>query len=224
MKKLLFKSILLLIFPFFIINCSSDDTEITSNAIINTTEANAQITFTSIKISGKVISNDGNTITSQGICWSKNPNPTISNEKITETTTTFTSVIQDLTVNTTYYFKVFATTIVGTAYSKELTLKTLPLGNTIWNFTITNHTGTEILAKVNFNEDQTTKYEESNCVDCYKAQGSWSVDGNKLTYIGENSDPATSTHVYTGTFTGLTMQGTYDHLIDPDGTWTAILQ
>ena len=225
MKKLLLKTLTIITLTLFIISCDSDDTEIISNATMNTTDATAEITFTSMKISGKVNSNDGNEITSQGICWSKNPNPTINSDKIAETTTTFSSVISDLTLNTTYYYRIFATTSAGTTYSKELSLKTRSLGNTKWKFTVVDHNGTKIFATVIFKENQTTSYEELNCVECtYFPNGSWSADNNKITYIGEGTNPATSTHVYTGTITSLTMQGTYKHLIDPNGTWSAVLQ
>lgn len=221
------KIIAFLILTFIISNCSDDDTRVISNAISQTTEANAEITFTTMKISGKVVSNDGNKITSQGICWSENPNPTTSNNKVTETTTTFSSVISDLTVNTTYYFRIFATTSIGTTYSKELSLKTLTLGNTKWKFTIVDNNGTEILANVDFNDDFTTIYTDPSCTqtDCYVPNGTWSLEGNMLKYIGEGSDPNISTHVFTGKIIGLTMQqGTYKHLAAPDGTWTAVLQ
>lgn len=225
MKNLLFKTLTIITLTFFITNCSSDDAEPISNATNNTTEANAEITFTTMKLSGKVNSNDGNEITSQGVCWSKNPNPTISNDKVTENTTTFSTVISDLTVNTTYYFRIFATTSAGTTYSKELSLKTLSLGNTNWKFTVIDHNDNEVLANVNFKEDNTTKYIEecTTGIDCYAPEGTWSIEGNILTYIGENDDPATSTHVFTGTITALNLQGTYKHITDPDGTWNAVL-
>ena len=226
MKKLLFKTLTIFSFLFFIASCESDDSEVISNATINTTEATAEITFTTMKISGKVVSNDGNEITSQGICWSENPNPTISNDKITENTASFSSVISDLTVNTTYYFRIFATTSASTTYSKEISLKTRSLGNTKWKFTVVDPSMNTVLANVDFKDDNTTKYFEEcqSGIDCYEPNGTWSLEGNKLKYIGEGSDPATSTHVFTGTITGLTMKGTYEHLIDLDGTWNAVLQ
>ncbi len=224
MKKILFKTLTLITLTFFITSCGDDDTEPVTNASSDTTEINAEITFTTMKISGKVASNDGNEITSHGFCWSLSPKPTINDNKVTQIEPVFSSVLSNLTLNTTYYFRVFATTNAGTTYSKEQSLKTLSLGNTIWNFTVKDHSGNNVLATVNFNEDLTTRYEEKGCSGCYIAHGTWSTEGNKLNYIGENDDPAKSRHVFSGIIINKVMQGTYKHETEPDGTWSAVLQ
>ncbi len=55
-------------------------------------------------------------ITSQGVCWSTNPNPTINDSKITTITnspTTFAIVIAGLKPKTTYYIRGFAINHTG---------------------------------------------------------------------------------------------------------------
>lgn len=79
-------------------------------------------------ISGGNITNDGgNTITARGIVWSTNTNPTISlTTKSNDGTGTgsFTSSLSQLTANTTYYVRSYATTQYDTYYGNELTFKT----------------------------------------------------------------------------------------------------
>jgi hypothetical protein len=60
-----------------LISCSNDEQENSISTLITneTTEANSETTYTTVKISGKIIS--GEAIISRGICWSTNPNPTI---------------------------------------------------------------------------------------------------------------------------------------------------
>ena len=163
---------------------------------------------------------------SKGICWSKTPNPTINNNKITEASTTFSTLIENLNPDTTYYFRVFATTSSGTTYSEEKSFTTLSLGATYWQFSIVDNNETETLAKVNFYEDGTTKYVQNDCSTCYVPFGTWLInEDNELTYIGENADPALSRHVFTGNVSGMTLQGTYEINVGPgdDGTWSATL-
>ena len=125
----LFISFLLILF-----SCSDTDTlqKDLPIAINTTTKENLEITYTTIKISGEVKSLDENEIISQGICWSTNPNPTIYDDIITENTNVFSKIISNLTANTTYYFKIYATNINGTAYSEEVPYTTSSLAGRVY--------------------------------------------------------------------------------------------
>ncbi|WP_269685137.1 LamG-like jellyroll fold domain-containing protein [Flavobacterium lacustre] len=109
----------------------SNEFTITTTSIINlpklTSTALSLIT-SSTAVSGGVISNDGGAlITARGVCWSTNTNPTISlSTKTTDGTGAglFTSNIKELTANTTFYVRAYATNSAGTAYGNELTLLT----------------------------------------------------------------------------------------------------
>jgi len=60
----------------------------------------------STAISGGYISDDGSPkVTARGVCWSKNENPTINDNKTEDGagTGSFTSSLTDLEPNTTYY-------------------------------------------------------------------------------------------------------------------------
>lgn len=78
-------------------------------------------------VSSGNISNSGNSIiTARGICWSTNPNPTILNNKTTDSNGigNFISNLTNLKSNTKYYVKAYATNSVGTAYGNEISFTT----------------------------------------------------------------------------------------------------
>jgi uncharacterized protein (TIGR02145 family) len=95
-------------------------TVVTSNVSI--------ITSTTASLGGNVTSDGGASVTSRGIVWSINPNPTISlSTKTIDGTGTgsFNSIATNLIPNTTYYVKAYATNIGGTNYGSEITFKTI---------------------------------------------------------------------------------------------------
>ena len=66
------------------------------------------------------------TITSRGVCWSKNPTPTTNNNKTIDGSGigAFTSSLSGLTANTLYYVRAYAINSVGTAYGDEISFTT----------------------------------------------------------------------------------------------------
>ena len=86
-----------------------------------------QITETTAKCAAKVESDGGAEVTAKGVCWSKEQNPTINDNKTTEVggVGEFASNILDLVPNTKYYVRAYATNEVGTAYGEELSFTTL---------------------------------------------------------------------------------------------------
>jgi len=71
-------------------------------------------------------SNGNNIIIAHGICWSTTSNPTVAENKTTNTGNlgNYMNVIENLVNNTTYYVRAYATNGVGTAYGEELSFKT----------------------------------------------------------------------------------------------------
>lgn len=224
------KIILFLSLLITIIGCeNNDDSEITSASVsIETTNENAEKTYTTIKISGVVSSDGGGSIINRGVCWSTTANPTIEDNMITETSNEFSIVVNELFVNTTYYFRTFVTSEIETSYSEQQTINTLSLNNTSWKFTTIypNQNDFEIYSRVDLFEDNTTKFDEMDlpgqCPGCFITYGTWSIDANNLTYIWEGSDSNNSTYVYTGILNGMSISGTYTHSTEPNGTWSAI--
>lgn len=206
-----------------LISCSNDEQEnsISTKITNETTEANSETTYTTIKISGKIIS--GETIISRGICWSTNPNPTIENNIVFTETNIFSHSITDLVANSTYYFRIFANTTNGIVYSNNETFTTLSLENTVWKFS-TYYAPNDFLIEstVNFYADGTTKFDEIGAGQGYFiTYGTWTLNGNELTYRWNSTDPNNPEYIYTGTLSGNTMSGIFTHASIP-GTWNAI--
>ncbi|WP_321279158.1 hypothetical protein [Marinifilum fragile] len=87
------------------------------------------IALTSANCGGNVSSDGGSTVTARGVCWSIEQNPTINNNNTTNGSGIgdFSSIVEGLTANTTYYIRAYATNNKGTAYGNEISFKTNPL-------------------------------------------------------------------------------------------------
>lgn len=229
MKPYLNKMILVFSLVITFISCeTNDDSAVTNTSVsIETTNENAEKTYTTIKINGTVSSDGGSSIINRGICWSTEPNPTIENNLVMESNNNFSNTINDLLANTSYYFRTFATNELGTSYSEQQIISTLSLNNTSWKFTTIypNQNNFEIYSKVDLLDDNTTTFDEldlpGQCPGCFITNGTWSLEGNNLTYIWEGSNPNTSTYVYSGIINGMNISGTYTHSSEPNGTWNA---
>ncbi|MFC4636448.1 hypothetical protein ACFO3O_21250 [Dokdonia ponticola] len=97
-----------------------------------TTNPTSNITQTSATSGGNITSDGGNDITLRGICWSVNPNPTINDNTTNngEGAGNFTSIINNLNTNTTYYIKAYAINNEGVAYGNQQVFTTNPDSNT----------------------------------------------------------------------------------------------
>lgn len=94
---------------------------------IITTALITGITTNSAISGGNITSDGGGEITVSGVCWSTAQNPTKEDRKTTDGSATgsFTSKITDLTGNTLYYVRAYATNSAGTAYGNQQTFQTL---------------------------------------------------------------------------------------------------
>ena len=111
---------------------NNDDTDDEEDEIVVelafvTTLSVSEITETSAVVGCEVTSDGGAEVTSRGVCWSVDSNPTIENYKTIdgEGVGSYQSVLSDLSQNTTYYVRAYATNSEGTAYGEEVTFKTL---------------------------------------------------------------------------------------------------
>jgi uncharacterized protein (TIGR02145 family) len=95
--------------------------------VVTTAEVTS-IEITTASSGGNVVSDGGAAVTERGVCWSKNPYPTISDNKTSDGSGTgpFTSSLSSLIANTTYYLRSYATNVKGTAYGDEKTFTTKP--------------------------------------------------------------------------------------------------
>ncbi|MBV2225137.1 MAG: hypothetical protein KUL74_09835 [Cloacibacterium sp.] len=105
---------------------------ITSTPVISST-AISNVTSISSNSGGNISNDGGSPVISRGVCWSTSPNPTVGLTTKTVNgsgTGTFTSNIESLEPNTTYYVRAYATNINGTSYGNELTFRTDPINLT----------------------------------------------------------------------------------------------
>ena len=86
-----------------------------------TTTSVSDITSSSAKCGGNVISDGGTSVTARGICWSTSQNPTINNSHTSSGTGTgtFTASMTGLSASTTYYVRAYATNNKGTSYGEQ---------------------------------------------------------------------------------------------------------
>ena len=84
------------------------------------------ITTTTATAGGEILSDGGSTITECGVCWSTEGEPTVEGNHATATATTgvFTVNLTELSQNTTYYIRAYATNEAGTGYGDVLTFTT----------------------------------------------------------------------------------------------------
>ncbi len=91
-----------------------------------TTEYWSNVYGTSFYASWKLINAGDSALTARGFCWSStNPNPTKLDSFNTGTAgiTPYQVLLTDLTINTRYYFRAYATNSLGTAYGEVHSIK-----------------------------------------------------------------------------------------------------
>jgi hypothetical protein len=105
--------------------CEPCNTEVVTTPTVVTVSV-TNITATKAE-SGGVVTSDGNAdITSAGVCWSTSPNPTAADSHTNDLPfpDSYTSSMERLNVNTTYYIKAFAINSAGIAYGNEVSFTT----------------------------------------------------------------------------------------------------
>lgn len=102
--------------------------EIVTTPMVVTTPISS-ITPVSAYGGGVVLSHGGSDIIARGVCWSTDLNPSIDDNHTVDGfgTGEFYSIISNLTPNTTYYVRAYATNSVGTAYGEQVEFTTLDL-------------------------------------------------------------------------------------------------
>src|SRR5688572_11178417 len=142
-----FLTILIILATIFS-SCKKDKKEITLPQL--TTAAITNLTYNTATSGGTITGDGGGTITASGICWSKTNNtPTLADSKTVGTTVSgsFTSMINNLEENTTWYVRAYATNSAGTGYGNVVTFTTpvnitLPLLTTAAITNLSSNTAT----------------------------------------------------------------------------------
>ena len=92
-----------------------------------TTNSVTNITSNSATCGGNVASDGNGTVTARGVCWSTSQNPTINNNRTLDGvgTGSFTSTLNNLLPQTTYYVRAYVTNEAGTSYGYQKSFTTL---------------------------------------------------------------------------------------------------
>ncbi|MCX6279002.1 MAG: DUF1566 domain-containing protein [Bacteroidetes bacterium] len=98
-----------------------------------TTTAVTNITQTTAKSGGNITPGGGAPVTARGVCWNTTANPTIMDSHTDDGTGTgvFISNMTELTGNTLYYVRAYATNCSGTVYGNQQTFTTSPVLATV---------------------------------------------------------------------------------------------
>lgn len=137
----------------------------------------------SYAIFGGEVTGDGNTpVTSRGVCWSTDNNPTISDSHTIDSNGIggFTSCLTGLTGGTTYHIRAYASNALGTSYGEEITFTTeVQLASGF------DENGASIAL---FSVSDTSKVKFSRGNLRYQASSNtWSFAENQYYYIGSNN-------------------------------------
>lgn len=94
-----------------------------------TTREIGAVSWTTATSGGINISDGGSAITARGVCWSTSSGPVVggSHSEDGSGTSAFVSNLTDLTANTVYYVRAYATNSMGTTYGNELSFRTSPV-------------------------------------------------------------------------------------------------
>lgn len=123
-------------FIMLAIACKKDDNSNPASTVqlpVITTTAISNLIQYNATSGGNITSDGGSAITARGVCWSTDTMPTINSKKTSngDGSGSFKSIIFDLTPNTTYYARAYATNSKGTAYGNKISLTTPASSTTI---------------------------------------------------------------------------------------------
>ncbi len=161
----------------------------------------AQTTATS---GGNVTDDGGAAVIARGVCWSTSQNPTVNDNHTSDGNGTgiFTSNLTNLTANTTYYVRAYATNENGTNYGEQKSFTTpqnieLP---TVATADVTDITQTTAVSGGNVTDDGGA---------AVTARGvCWSTSQNPTISDNHTSD-GNGTGIFTSNLTNLTANTTY---------------
>lgn len=132
---------------------------------------------------GNVTDDGGAAVTARGVCWSKDPNPTIDNSFISNGngTGSFTIEISGLTSATTYYVRAYATNSEGTSYGEQKMFTTLQYIQlpTVTTTIVTNVTSTTATSGGNVTDDGGATVTARGV--CWSTSPDPTIDDNKTT-------------------------------------------
>jgi uncharacterized protein (TIGR02145 family) len=186
------------LFIFIVHSC----TEKPVPPVVITTDV-TEISYTTATSGGDVTDEGGAPIVVRGICWSTNTDPTISDSMITETggLGAFTSNITQLTPNTMYYVRAFATNYACIGYGNQIIFTTSQTTVPVLTTTaITSIEPTNAISGGNISSDGGLSITIRGV--CWSTSQDPTIADNK-------SQDGAGTGIFTSTITGLIQGTTY---------------
>lgn len=177
---------------------------ITRDGIVSlTTLEVSSITDNSAMTGGDITDDGGAEVTSRGVCWSTNPNPTTDDYITTNGRGIgfFSSSITGLTINTSYYLRAFATNSIGTTYGDQQTFSTIAyVIPTISSSAVTNINNTSATCGGDIASDGGSPVTERGVC--------WSSNPNPTTADSKTVD-GSGAGAFNSSITGLTVATSY---------------
>ena len=168
---------------------------------VSATATPSSLTTTSAIGGGTISSTGGAAITTSGLVWDANANPTIAlTTKTTDGTTsgTFTSSITGLTQGATYHVRAYATNSIGTSYGPDITFTTVTTPTISSTATVTSITGTTATGGGTISFDGGSSVTSRGLV--------WGTTAGSSTY---SVTSGTGSGSYTASITGLSIATNY---------------
>ncbi|MDA9001694.1 carboxypeptidase regulatory-like domain-containing protein, partial [Flavobacteriaceae bacterium] len=163
------------------------------------TVGSRDIVGTKATLTGTIVDNGGQALTSYGFVYAKTQNPTLDNSKITvgeDSTGGYSGEVTGLETLTKYYYRAYATNPAGTAYGTELSLTTLDGLAEVQTTEIKDITSGNAKAVGKIISDGGEEIKEYGFV--YSIEESPTIESNKVT-VTENTD-----NVFEGSLSNLT--------------------
>ena len=167
-----------------------------------TTADLSSITSSSVDCGGDISNDGGSSVTTRGVCWSINQNPTITDSKTSDGNGSglFKSSIIGLIPGTTYYVRAYATNSIGTSYGNQLTAVTVAVLPTLNTTELTSVTSTSATSGGNISSDGGA---------AITARGvCWSLSQNPTINDNKTSD-GTGSGIFSSYISGLSPAKTY---------------
>ena len=152
---------------------------------------------------GNITNDGGEKITSRGVCWGVNENPTIALATKTSDgngSGSFTSSITGLTRGTKYHVRAYATNINGTAYGNDIIFTTKAVLPTITTTAISGITSSSAFSGGNISSDGGSAVTQRGVC--------WSTSSNPTITDTKTSD-GSGVGSFTSSLAGLTSSTTY---------------
>lgn len=168
------------------------------------TTAASNIATTSMSSGGTVTADGGAPVTSRGICWSTSGSPSIDLSSKTNDGSglgSFTSSLNGLSPNTTYYIRAYATSEAGTAYGTQVSATTLAASASLTTSQVADITSFGAVTGGNITNDGGANITSRGVC--------WNTSANPTSDLATRTQDGSGSGAFTSTLTGLASRTTY---------------